>query len=54
MGFAEKWLAEKSLFPKLFEEIPDDDTGIIAVVPAYNEPAIPVLLDSLASCHPPG
>jgi len=53
MGFAAKWLAEKSLFPRLFEEIPDDDTGIVAVVPAYNEPGITTLLDSLASCNPP-
>ncbi len=40
MGFATKWLAEKALFPQLFEETPDNHTGIIAVIPAYNEPGI--------------
>jgi len=53
MGFATKWLAEKALFPQLFKETPDNFTGIIAVVPAYNEPGITTLLDSLALCSPP-
>lgn len=53
MGFATKWLAEKALFPALFTEKPDPFTGIIIVVPAYNEPGITLLLDSLASCDPP-
>ena len=53
MGFATKWLAERALFPVLFRDIPDSRTGIILAVPAYNEPGIRVLLDSLASCDPP-
>jgi len=53
MGFATKWLAEKALFPQLFKETPDNLTGIIAVIPAYNEPGITTLLDSLAACNEP-
>ena len=53
MGFATKWLAEKTLFPQLFKETPDNLTGIIAVIPAYNEPGITSLLDSLAACNEP-
>lgn len=41
------------LFPDLIREEPLISTGIIAVVPAYNEPDIPVLLDSLSACNPP-
>ncbi|NMC41408.1 MAG: glycosyltransferase family 2 protein, partial [Bacteroidales bacterium] len=41
------------LFPDLIREEPSADTGIIAVVPAFNEPGITNLLDSLASCIPP-
>ena len=53
MGFASAWLAEKALFPPLFKEAPDKDTGIIVVVPAYNEPRITPMLDSLAQCQIP-
>lgn len=53
MGFAATWLAEKALFPQLFRETTDNLTGIIAVVPAYNEPGITTLLDSLALCTTP-
>lgn len=53
MGFASAWLAERSLFPRLINERPVENTGLIVVVPAYNEPGISTLLDSLAACHPP-
>ncbi len=53
MGFATNWLAEKALFPQLFKENPDNLTGIISVVPAYNEPGITTLPDSLALCSQP-
>jgi len=53
MSFATRWLAEKALFPRLIAEKPESGTGIIIVVPAYNEPDITKLLDSLASCDPP-
>lgn len=53
MGFATKWLEERALFPELIKEAPDNQTGIIVVVPAYNEPGIVILLDSLASCTEP-
>lgn len=53
MGFAAGWLAEKALFPPLFDEIPDDDLGIIVSIPSYNEPDLSDLLNSLASCDVP-
>jgi len=53
MGFATSWLNERALFPELIKEAPDNATGIIVVVPAYNEPGITTLLDSLNSCTAP-
>ncbi len=54
MGFATSWLEKRALFPLIFEELPDKDTGIIVVVPAFNEPGITTLLDSLSQCSEPG
>ncbi len=53
MGFASAYLSERSLYPELIKEAPDENTGIIVVVPAYDEPGIGRLLDSLAQCTPP-
>ncbi len=53
MGFASAYLEERALFPQKIEEAPDKETGIIVVVPAYNEPGIYNLLDSLANCEEP-
>jgi hypothetical protein len=51
MGFASAYLEERALFPEIIKEAPDKDTGIIVVVPAYDEPEIDKLLGSLASCN---
>jgi hypothetical protein len=53
MGFASAWLESGSLFPELIKEAPYYDTGIIIVVPAYDEPEIDLLLDSLIACPKP-
>jgi hypothetical protein len=53
MGFASGWLESRTLFPALINEAPHADTGIIVVVPAYDEPLICELLDSLALCQQP-
>ena len=53
MGFASTYLEERALFPQKIKEAPDRETGIIVVVPAYNEPEITKLLDSLANCTEP-
>jgi len=53
MGFALTYLKERALFPELIKEEPDEKTGIIVVVPAYNEPGITRLLDSIVSCTEP-
>jgi hypothetical protein len=53
MGFATSWLEKRALFPKIFEEPTDKGTGIIVVVPAFNEPDITILLNSLSLCGEP-
>lgn len=53
MGFASAYLNERTIFPELIKEAPDRDTGIIAVVPAYDEPEILKMLDSLILCDQP-
>jgi hypothetical protein len=53
MGFASTYLETKVLFPVLIKEPPAKATGIIVVVPAFDEPEITELLDSLASCSEP-
>jgi hypothetical protein len=53
MGFASCWLESKGLFPELIKEAPDKDTGIIVVVPAYDEPEVNLLLNSLICCKKP-
>ena len=47
MGFASAYLEERALFPEIIKEAPDKNTGIIVVVPSYDEPGIAKLLDSL-------
>ncbi|HKK43332.1 MAG TPA: glycosyltransferase family A protein [Bacteroidales bacterium] len=54
MGFASGYLDKGALFPALISELPDEKTGIIIVVPAYDEPGITKLLDSLKKCERPG
>jgi glycosyltransferase involved in cell wall biosynthesis len=53
MGFASAYLETRALFDQKIAEAPDRDTGIIVVVPAYNEPDIICLLDSIADCTEP-
>jgi len=53
MGFASAWLNNRALFPGLIKETPSPDTGIIVVVPAFDEPDITGLLNSLALCREP-
>lgn len=53
MGFASTYLDKRALFPQKIQEAPHRETGIIVVVPAYNEPDIRKLLDSLANCREP-
>jgi len=54
MGFASSWLGERTLFSRLIDEAPDPNTEIIVVIPAFNEPEITLLLDSLLKCSRPG
>jgi hypothetical protein len=53
MSFASSWLESGTLFHTLINEAPDTDTGIIVIVPAFDEPFIVELLDSLVLCKTP-
>lgn len=53
MSFASAWVEDNALFPPLFKQTPDQKTGIIVVIPAFNEPEVTRLLDSLNSCSIP-
>ena len=53
MGFASSWLHSRSIFPELVKEAPHQNTGIIVVIPSFDEPHIIQLLNSLNSCYPP-
>ena len=53
MGFASAWLEERAIFPEIIKEAPDKLTGIIVVIPAFDEPGIRQVLDSLALCTEP-
>ena len=53
MGFASAWLKTGTVFPEFIKEAPHEDTGIIIVVPAFDEPEITKLLDSLSACGEP-
>ncbi len=53
MGFASTYLDERVLFPEMIKEAPDNQTGIIVVIPAFDEPGIAMLLDSLVLCSEP-
>jgi hypothetical protein len=53
MGFASTYLEKRALFPEILTEAPHIQTGIIVVVPAYDEPGISRLLESLILCREP-
>jgi glycosyltransferase involved in cell wall biosynthesis len=53
MGFASAWLEESAVFPGFIKEPPQTGTGIIVIVPSYNEPGITRLIDSLSLCDKP-
>ncbi len=54
MGFATSWLDKRALFPEFIDELPDNQTGIIVVIPAFDESDIADVLNSLATCDVPG
>lgn len=53
MGFASSYLEQRTVFPEIIKEAPERNTGIVIIVPAYDEPGIGKLLDSLALCLKP-
>jgi len=53
MDFVSDYLVNKTLSEKLFTEIPAKNTGIIVIIPAFDEPGIIFTLDSLLRCKKP-
>ncbi len=55
MDFASRYLADKAISKPLFEGIPEKDTAIIIIIPAFDEAGIINTLNSLLNCtKPPG
>ncbi|MEA1887860.1 MAG: glycosyltransferase [Bacteroidota bacterium] len=53
MNFVSSYLANKILSNRLFANIPKENTGIIIIIPAFNEPGIIFTLNSLLKCKNP-
>lgn len=53
MGFASSYLEKRAIFPESVHELPDADTGIIIVIPAFNEHDITRVIESLSRCTRP-
>lgn len=53
MGFASAYLESGALFPVFIDQAPEPETGLIIVIPAYDEPEIGLCLSSLARCVQP-
>ena len=47
------YLEKLALFPKLIDEEPTNDLGIIVVIPCYDEPNLLESLNALYQCTPP-
>lgn len=53
MGFACSYLENRAIFPESIKDLPDARTGIIVVIPAFNEHNIIRVIESLSECTPP-
>jgi glycosyltransferase involved in cell wall biosynthesis len=53
MGFADKYIHKQKGFHPSVSVLPDPKTGIIVIIPCYNEPDVTETLDSLKRCTPP-
>jgi glycosyltransferase involved in cell wall biosynthesis len=53
MSFASAWLDQRALYPQFIPEPPAEETGIIVVVPTYNEEGIASMLHSLHDAERP-
>ena len=53
MGFASAYLESGALFPVFVNQAPEPQTGLIIVIPAYDEPEIELCLSSLTRCTRP-
>jgi hypothetical protein len=53
MGFATSYLKTRTITECLVSSEPQPDTGVIIIVPSFDEPSITELLNSLAECDRP-
>ncbi|HDZ40494.1 MAG TPA: glycosyltransferase family 2 protein [Bacteroidetes bacterium] len=53
MDLIPDYLANKTLSDELFADTPERDTGIIVIIPAFDEPGIISALESLRQCKRP-
>lgn len=53
MSFADGYLAGSTISGRLIEERPDKNTGIIIIIPAFDEPGIIFTLRSIEKCYKP-
>lgn len=53
MDFASAWLDQRALYPQFIPEQPAKETGIIVVVPSFNERGITTMLDFLVHAEQP-
>jgi hypothetical protein len=53
MSLASAYIEKNTLFPQFIDEEPDSNTGIIVVIPSYDEPDINKVIDSLAEADEP-
>ncbi len=53
MDFASRYLTDKAISTPLFEGIPETDTAIIIIIPAFDEAGVIITLNSLLNCTKP-
>ena len=53
MSFASAYIEKNTLFPQFIYEKPDANTGIIVVIPSYDEPNINLVINSLVEAEKP-
>ena len=53
MDFIAEYLSTRTISGKIFSDIPQNNTRLIVIIPAYDEAGISCTLDSLKNCDKP-
>ncbi len=48
-----RYLSKNILFPRLIDDLPNSELGIVIVIPCFDEPDIGASIQSIAHCHSP-